>query len=169
MEKLSFRHTEHFENKTRINFDFKQIGFFRGDDRFLHKPSPVGKVDCRKARRMRCSPFVLYKFRAPQIHIVRILQYELASLLCKHCRYRGPLDVLLAKLDGCLQHCSPRGKAYEYSGQLTDKSKFEVQNLAVGRDIVKTRPKERRHLGADIVGSDGAPLRMTPLEGFSCV
>ena len=88
---------------------------------------------------MRCSPFVLFKFRAPQIHIVRILQYELASLLCKHCHYRGPP--------------SPRGKAYEYSGQLTDKSKFEVQNLAVGRDIVKTRPKERRRLAADTVGS----------------
>ena len=25
--------------------------------------------------------------------------------------YGNPLDVLLAKLDGCLQHCSPRGKA----------------------------------------------------------
>ena len=57
------------------------------------KPSPVGKVDCRKARRMRCPPFSRYKFRAP------------------HPPRSSALDVLLAKLDGCLQPCSPQGKA----------------------------------------------------------
>ena len=29
--------------------------------------------------------------------------------------FAAPLDVLFAKLDGCLQHCSPQGKAYEES------------------------------------------------------
>ena len=35
----------------------------------------------------------------------------------------------------------------------TNKSKFDMQNITIGRDIVESRPKKRRRLAADTVGS----------------
>ena len=66
-------------------------------------PLPKKKESPPKKRAIRESPL---RCKCDEIHSFAQTAGTSSVLPCGN-----PLDVLLAKLDGCLQHCSPQGKA----------------------------------------------------------